>query len=94
VLDAVVRSLGTVLEPEDLERVRQAFTLATAYIDVHEPEFAAVQPRRLRTRLAHLLIRLACEGERDCETMSEQALSALRRRAPAAAERASGSTRL
>jgi len=48
-LDAVVRSLGTVLDTEDLERVRKAYTIATAYVEVHEIEFSHMQPRRLRT---------------------------------------------
>jgi len=87
-LDAVVKSLGAVLEPEDLKRVREAYTIATAYIGVHEPEFSHVQPRRLRTRLAHLLIRLARDGECDCQTLSDQAVLALRAAyVPAAADR-------
>jgi hypothetical protein len=77
-LDAVVRSLGTVLDTEDLERVRKAYTIATAYVGVHEVEFSHIQPQRLRTRLAHLLIRFAENGERDCQALSDQAVSALR----------------
>ena|SRR5437764_12280129 len=74
-LDAVVRSLGTVLDTDDLERVRKAYTIAAAYLDRHEIEFSHIQPQRLRTRLAHLLIRLAENGERDCEALSDQARS-------------------
>jgi hypothetical protein len=85
-LDAVVRSLGTVLDTEDLERVRKAYTIATAYVEVHEIEFSHMQPRRLRTRLAHLLIRLAENGERDCQALSDQAVSALRAPRRSAAE--------
>jgi hypothetical protein len=77
-LDAVVRSLGAVLEPEDLTRVREAYAIAADYVVVHTSEFAHLQPRRLRTRLAHLLIRLAREGESDPLILSEQALSGLR----------------
>ena len=77
-LDAVVRSLGTVLEPEDLDRVREAYTIATGYMSAHASEFSHLPSRRLRTRLAHVLIKLASEGERDCQALSEQAVLALR----------------
>ena len=76
-LDAVVKSLGAVLEPEDLARAREAYSLALTYVGGHETEFAHLQPRRLRTRLAHLVIRMAQDGERDCRILSEQAVSAL-----------------
>jgi hypothetical protein len=77
-LEAVVKSLGTVLEPEDLKRVREAYAIAADYVGVHASEFSHVQPRRLRTKLAHLVIRLACDGESDPQILSEQALSGLR----------------
>ena len=74
----MVKSLGAVLEPEDMERARQAYSLAISYIGGHETEFAHLQPRRLQTRLAHLVIRLAHDEERDWRILSEQAVSALR----------------
>jgi hypothetical protein len=77
-LDAVVKSLGTVLEPEDLERARGAYALAITHIDLNETEFAHVQRRRLRTRLAHLVIRLARDRAGDCQALSDEAVSALR----------------
>jgi len=52
-LNAVVRSLGVVLETEDLERAREAYSLAVTHIYFHKAEFAHVQSRTLSTRLAH-----------------------------------------
>jgi hypothetical protein len=80
-LDAVVKSLGTVLEPEDLQRVREAYAIAADYVVGNSDEFAHLQLRRLRTRLAHLVIRLACDGESDPRILSEKALLGLRRQA-------------
>ena len=92
-LDAVVRSLGTVLEPEDLARARHAYSLAITYVGLNETEFSHLRPRRLRTRLAHLVIRFARNGEGDAQALSDQAVSALRFAASAAAtERAQAAT--
>jgi hypothetical protein len=77
-LDAVVKSLGTILEPEDLKRVREAYAIAADYVVGNSDEFAHLRPQRLRTRLAHLVIRLACDGESDPRIISEKALSGLR----------------
>jgi hypothetical protein len=78
-LNAILRSLGVVLEPEDRERAREAFSLAVTHICFHEAEFAHVQSRTLSTRLAHLVIRLAGKNPKDDpEKLSQQALSVLR----------------
>jgi hypothetical protein len=77
-LDAVVKSLGTILEPEDMKRVREAYAIAADYVIGNSAEFAHLRPQRLRTRLAHIVIRLARDGESDPRTLSEQALSGLR----------------
>jgi N-acetylmuramoyl-L-alanine amidase len=78
-LNAVVRSLGVVLETEDLERAREAYSLAVTHIYFHKAEFAHVQSRTLSTRLAHLVIRLVRNNpENDSEKLSQQALSVLR----------------
>ncbi|MBV8848093.1 MAG: hypothetical protein JOZ16_00750 [Methylobacteriaceae bacterium] len=77
-LDAVVKSLGLVLEPDDIARVRDAYAISIEYVAAHEPEFCHWQPRRLRTKLAHHLIKLAAEGGRDCQALSDQAILALR----------------
>lgn len=77
-LDAVVKSLGTILEPEDMERVREAYAIAADYVVGNSAEFAHLRPQRLRTRLAYLLIRLARDGESDPRILSERALSGLR----------------
>ncbi len=85
-LEAVVKSLGTVLEPEDLERAREVYSRALASIEPNAAEFSHFQSRRLRTRLAHIVIRLARDGTRDCQALCEQAVSALRAEAPARKE--------
>jgi hypothetical protein len=78
-LNAIMRSLGVVLEPEDQERACEAFSLAVTHICFHEAEFAHVQSRTLSTRLAHLVIRLAGKNpEDDPEKLNQQALSVLR----------------
>jgi hypothetical protein len=82
-LEAVVKSLGTVLEPEDLERAREVYARALASIEPNAAEFSHLQSRRLRTRLAHIAIRLARDGTRDCQALCEQAVAALRAEAPA-----------
>jgi hypothetical protein len=78
-LNAVVKSLGAFLEPEDLKRAREAYSLATTYICFNEAEFSHVQPGRLAKRLAHLVIRLVREAEEDApESLSTRALDVLR----------------
>ncbi len=78
-LNAVVQSLGTVLEPEDLNKAREAYSLAITQICFNEAEFAHIQPRTLTTRLAHLVIRLVQKNQaQDAEEISEEALSVLR----------------
>ena len=77
--NAVVRSLGVVLETEDLERAREAYSLVVTQIYFHKAEFAHVQSRTLSTRLAHVVIRLVRNNpENDSEKLSQQALSVLR----------------
>ena len=85
--DTVVKSLGTILEPEDLERASEGYALALASVERNAPEFAYLQPRRLRTRLAHIVIRLARGGTADGQALSEEAVSVLRSEAPAQAAR-------
>lgn len=78
-LNAVVQSLGTILQPEDLNKAREAYSLAITQICFNEAEFAHIQPRSLTTRLAHLVIRLVQKNAaQDAEDVSEQALSVLR----------------
>jgi hypothetical protein len=85
-LEAVVKSLGTVLEPEDLERAREVYSRALASIDPNAAELSHFQSRRLRTRLAHIVIRLARDGTGDCQVLCERAVAALRADAPAGKE--------
>jgi hypothetical protein len=78
-LNAVVRSLGTVLEPEDLKKACEAYSLAITHICFNDTEFAHLQQRTLATRLAQLIIRLTPDGQDDdAERLSERALSVLR----------------
>jgi hypothetical protein len=78
-LNAIMRSLGVVLQPEDQDRAREAYSLAVTHIRFHEAEFAHVQSRSLSTRLARVVIRLAGKNrEYDPEKLSQQALSVLR----------------
>jgi hypothetical protein len=61
----VLRPLGTILHPEKLTIVREAYIAAIPRLGLDDSEFRNIPPQQPDMKLAHLVIRLFANGSDD-----------------------------